>query len=301
MKRIYVALIVIMLSFNLRAQLPRFNMGYKTPLLYNPALTGVKGKAEINSIFKSELKNSIHNYYESFDTYLSKLHGGIGLYHSGVHISTGISIFQKNNFGLNYSIQNSINEEWAYSLGINFELTTSRQKYLTLIPVTSNTGSISYTYIKPYTIYKSSLTINSNFGGIIYSDKLFFGVSIHNLINYPYLNYQTNFGYKLSLSKNENINITPSIFLSYQEYYNLTVIGKIDGQLKWLNLGAQYSEYFRSASIGVTITDFTISYTFSDVYKSIIPNYRYDHEFSIQYKLPNLLDRKSLAFNHFLF
>ena len=274
-------------------------MPYQSPLLFNPAFTGLSDFGRVKLNFQNEFRNKIKKTYESYDIYVGKLHGGLGFYHTGKYIFTGQNYLSTNSYSLNYSYQGKIKQKWDYSVGANVTYSNSKTKNLTPYYSINSNGNTVVTYDKPTTTTTGKPVLNGNLGGIIYSDKLFFGVSVHNIAKDAELVYKSFIGYTFELSS--GFIITPS--LTYRTFnFNFTEFDfSIMSQYKNMRLGGRIGTYYYSFQAGYELSKFNLIYSFSDYYKSNISNYRFSHQITLQLNIPNKIDRKSNAFTHLLY
>jgi hypothetical protein len=274
------------------AQETNYSMGHKAPMFYNPALTGITEFSQANLIYQNRLNNISHSFNSGFSAHLNKIHGGLGIYNQSNLYFFPYEKFTYNRTALNYAFQNNINKNWAFSIGTNIELITRKFKQLDN-PFNPN-GTAGVT--------KYPIRLNSNIGGIVYSDRMYFEITGYQIFGIDPFIIQTDLGYKFSLFQSKNISITPSLILRYNKYYNLfSYSGRIISQYKFLYVGAGFSEYMYNLQIGAEIKQFRINYGFRDFYPSFNELNRYQHEIALEMKLFKNIDRKSNAFNHVLF
>lgn len=110
-------LIIVILSVNGRSQDPVFSHFYSNGIHLNPAWAGVEGPAKIFLGYRNQWPNSGSSYitYQaSYDQYIDKLHGGIGV--RVLNDKQGDAAFNTFDFALMYSYQFKVSR-WLHLAG----------------------------------------------------------------------------------------------------------------------------------------------------------------------------------------
>jgi len=248
------------------------HLKFSSPIINNPALTGLKSDQELNLKFSHMY--SLNNLYVDYNAYSKKLHGGFGVYSNSGRFEFGKVSF--NNFGLSYAYQKKLNNNWNYSAGASFELKS----------------------LKNTLTSELRLDYDFNIGGLLYTDKFYTSLSINNISSIG-RNYNLGFGYKLTPFANKDLSFTPSINFKYQ-FNNLSTDVNLTMKHKNLMFGAGYNYNKFSTNIGYDFKRFKLNYSFGNLQNSFT---KYNsHEFSIQLKLGDLNKTNNrIKFNHNLF
>ena len=286
MKRLFI-LCFVLLSINVNAQ--SFQMGYKSPLVLNPAFTGISDFGRLNLTangykYPNSKKGKLNNYL-GYDGYLSKYNSGVGLYTTNEFFSD----FQRNSsVGLSYSYQGNIKNNWNYSAGAQFSFNQYFIDYDKIIMICTD---ICPTGPKTFNYYNLVL------GGLVYSDKWFFGAtySFEDESNF-------NLGYTQHFKNIDDLSITGSVFLN-SSYHGWTYF-EIQSLVKYkmLYLGAKFGSIDTYGfQAGVDLYRFRLNYGFQYNASKLANNAPCFNEVSIQVKLPKTLKRNSAGFKHLLY
>lgn len=270
MKRKLIITTLLLAAFNLNAQDLGFNMANKVPLLLNPALTGITNYG-VASVFHQNRMPSLSGNYTtstlSFDSPISKLHGGLGFYYLNNNGN-----YRTDNFGLSYSFQTKMTRKLSLSIGTSIEVLHNQLK--------SNLGfgDSYYPTITPY-------ELNTNVGVLVFSENAFIGGSIRNLSTTNPLYFNTNIGYKFTLLKNKQLHLTPVLSYDYQNGFQ-SIIFKVNTSYKWAHLSVGY----RNAdsylfAIGVDLKNFNLNYGYNISTSKLTNAHNGSHEFSLRFKL----------------
>lgn len=79
MKRLFVAAAVVCAAFNASAQDAAFAQYYSSPVQLNPAMVGTTGAGRFASVFRDQWGGLYKTYQVSYDQFMSKIKGGLGL------------------------------------------------------------------------------------------------------------------------------------------------------------------------------------------------------------------------------
>jgi len=183
MVRIFVYLIFILFCLPLKGQDVVFTQFYANPLYLNPALAA----ADDCPVFRLNTKNPVLNnlyannaYSLSFNKYYDILQGGVGI--QLFKESRGDGFYEDTRIDLMYSYLLKINNTWnlmsALQAGYAFDY--------------FGDGNLVFrNMIDPYSGVINSSGENNSFkqvlypdfavGGMLYSEKVYFGLSVHHL------------------------------------------------------------------------------------------------------------------------
>lgn len=260
-------------TFNLNAQDLGFNMENKVPLILNPALTGINDYGIASIFYQNRMPGLSVNYTAStlsFDLPIKKLHGGLGFYYLNNNGN-----YRTDNFGLSYSFQKKITRKVSLSIGTSMELLHNQVKN------NLGFGDIYYSNLNPY-------QLNTNLGGLVFSKNAFIGASVRNISTDRPLYLTTNVGYKFTLLKENQLQLTPVLSYSYQDQFqNITF--KLNTSYQWahLSIGYRKGDSFLLAA-GIDIKNFNINYGYNITTSVLTNSGNGSHEISLSFKFKNL-------------
>jgi len=262
-------------------------MNGKALLNINPAFTGIYdyGKLSASANISGSKDFYRANIYSGYDTYLSKLNGGVGVYNT--YQKWG-SVSKMITTSVTYAYQGKIKNKLNYSSGLTFSLNQHIMNWDLI--------DVHCFDICPTGIEKDN-SFNLVLGGLLYSEKWFLGAtfSFEDESNF-------NLGYTHRFKKVDDLSLTTSLFLnsSYKGFTYFELQSLLN--YKMIYFGAKYGSMDRYAfQLGSDLKRFKLTYgvlinTFSLVNESGIT-----HEVNLQVKLPKTINRKSEGFNRVIF
>jgi len=275
-KLVFIALTVLSVKSFGQTYTTFTNLKFSSPLISNPALTGLGKTPQLN--FKFSHFYGLNRTYLDYNQYSNKLHGGLGVYFNAGRFELYKESFSY--FGFNYAYQNKITDKWNYSIGAGVDFS----------------GSYGYSNGTSY----SSLYFNYHLGGLLYTKKFFMGITAKDLYKKYSKSLNFSFGYQIQPFKNKAFYITPSLQFSNQ--YNSFSISSVDLNLKYKNfsIGGGYQRGFAYLNLGYDFNRFRVNYSLGKFNNWLGEDY--SHEFAIKFKLNNKKQQpKSLRFNANLF
>ena len=316
------------ISLNVKAQDPAFSQFYANPLYLNPAFAGsdICPRASLN--FRDQwpgIGKTYVTYSASYDQYVDKLDGGIGI---GVSKDkAGAGNLNTTHINLTYSYHLKVSKKFALNAGFEaaYRQLGIDWTQLTFGDMIDPVQGFIYNTNEPITSYDNNKGFTDFSSGIIgygaANDKIdyFFGFAAHHLTQpdqgfigesrlptkitanlgasfplNPYGTYRTNSGNR---PKNAAIFSPNILFQKQQDFmqinYGMYVIkGPIVGGL-WARQSAENFDSF-ILLIGLEQNEWKIGYsydvTISDLNNS---NTQGAHEFSFAYRLPCRYSNKS--------
>lgn len=179
MKKICLSFLVILAFANAYAQDTNLTQFYANPLYLNPALTGATPETRFATLHRLQwLPMSAgyqHNTF-SIDHNWDYYNSGVGALIS--HDRVGGSLTSTTNISLSYAYLLPLGKKWAARLGLqgSYVRRATDLSSLTFQDQMDNGGATT----EP--IQKQSLSYpDFGTGGIVYSEKLWFGVAVHHL------------------------------------------------------------------------------------------------------------------------
>lgn len=286
-KKLIVSFVFSFLCTNLFAQDPQLSQFYASPIYTNPAFAGAAKKLRFTANIRNQyigLNNNYKTAVAAIDAYVPKLQGGLATIISADQAGDGYLTTQT--FAGIYAYNLSINRNWNANFGLQAEIkqrTYDFNKFTfgdQLDPVQGkiyNTSEIAGT---PQRIYPNFST-----GALIYSEKFYAGVAVHNLLepnqSFNDVNntsqafilprkYTANIGANISLTNSRfdvnNIYISPNLlFMKQRDFYQVNVGTYIKKQA--LTAGIWYRQTSKNADaiiflFGLKFKNFRIGYSY---------------------------------------
>lgn len=288
-----VLMIVLLSSNEVYAQMPSFSQYFASPLYLNPALAGISVGPRVSLNYRNQwpslgdgFNGGFSTYAASFDMHIEKIRGGIGVYMIGDQISNGI--LGTHGVSLMYSFQARIKKKVGIKIGLEGTYINRRLNFSKLL---------LYDMIDPYTGFYNNIDVpnptNENVpaavsthrgdagaGLVVFTDKMFFGASVKNLIgadeSFTGIKYRqpirvsAHFGYtfrfQTSAAKRHNIYLSPGVLFEYQHLDYMLNGGAIAG----VNM-AYFGAFFRHAinntdavigTVGIRKGRFRVGYSY---------------------------------------
>jgi type IX secretion system PorP/SprF family membrane protein len=173
-----------------QAQDPVFSQFYSAPVQLNPGLSGISNQPSFALNYRNQwpsLNNAYQTYAVSYDQYFSDYNSGIGVYLLADNAGGGI--LKTNKAAVIYAYRMRINREWQLRWGIEVGVVQSRLDWTKLRfgdqldpqfgPVSPGGTPIPTNEDQPDDL--SLIYADIGTGGVIYSKKLYVGLSIKHL------------------------------------------------------------------------------------------------------------------------
>lgn len=175
---------LILLIPRTKAQDPQFSQFYGVPLYTNPAFAGASGNIRINAAFRDQyfgISNNFRSYFGSLDADSKKLSGGVGL------------TFLNDVAGDGSLTTNVASGIYAFHTALTRKLHMRAAVQVSVVQKSYDFSRFRfgdqiddrYGFVKPtMEPVGSQQRIFPNFGTgfLLYTDRLFGGVAVHNLI-----------------------------------------------------------------------------------------------------------------------
>ncbi len=175
----------VLSSNNSKAQDPQFSQYYAAPMYLNPGLVGINqiGRAGLN--YRNQWPSIDANYvtYSFFiDYFFEDEFSALGLI-----VNTdqeGIAGLRSTNIGLQYAYQLNLTDTWTFRPGVeasyyfrdlNFDRLTFGDQF-------DNSGQVRPTTGETFDTGFSARFFDLAFGGILYNEKMWFGASMHHVL-----------------------------------------------------------------------------------------------------------------------
>ncbi len=299
-------LIILFLSFNLLGISQIVKMQGKTPQLMNPALVGAFNSGQVNLLtgVSSFSNQTFHYNYLGYNTHINKFKSGIGFnyFKTTDFLPTTYNSPnpQLSSFGLSYSFQQNLGQNWTLSVGATgnyFKKVEDWDELDLQNCINCPEGKVINT------------NVDLSAGLLIYSNHFYFGMAVLNPSN---VNYQMPFTLKVDagytfLFKDTTTTLTIGTSIKKVQSFIFTdfqILFKY--KLFYFGGGTNPSLYgFNGVNFttqaGIEYKMFRINYglVYNGFYYN--PNGNTVHELSLQINLPQILKRKSNAFNHLLY
>lgn len=263
------------------AQDPHLSQYYASPLYTNPAMAGAARKIRVAATARSQY-TALNNHYKtgvlSVDGYVGKVKSGIGFVSS--YDVAGDGFLTTQTVSAIYSYNLDINRDWAFNAALQGGILQKRYDFSKFIfedqidPV----RGVS----KPTNEVKNLEQIivpNFSSGALLYNNRMFFGVAIHNLLepNVSFYNpnsddvslklprkYTIHGGVNIYLNKTrydeDRIILSPNVlFMQQRNFYQMNLGFYV--KQRALTLGA----WFRQTSANADAAIFLIGMRFPAV------------------------------------
>lgn len=167
------------------AQDPQFSQYYAAPLYLNPALAGInqKGRAGFN------YRNQWPQIPNSFETVSAYVDYNFEEYNSSAGLiitsdTEGLAGLQSTTIGLQYAYQMYVDYKWAFrpAMQVSYTLRDINFSKLTFGDQLNATGIINPTTAENLNTGQNVSYIDLAFGGILYSNNIWVGMSFHNVL-----------------------------------------------------------------------------------------------------------------------
>lgn len=318
-KVIQVAVFLFVLLFGIQKEChsqhdPEFTQFYANPLYLNPAFAGSDICPRININYRNQWPALAANFTTisaSYDQYVSKLNGGVGLMimsdrQSGTNAFKGVYIS-----GM-YAYQAKLNKDWSLRFGAEAaysqwsvnsdELTFGDQIH----PQRGFIYSTGETYVN-----ETDNVMDFSVGGLGFSDNMYFGAAVHHLAEpelqfidgakWP-MRFNAHFGWKKILSKNglrdtRASYVSPNVVFSSQQGFHQANLG-LYAYNNPLTVGVWYRHVFNysdaiAVSIGLHTDKYRIGYSYDFTISSLANQVSAGaHEISLAIKLDCKKPRK---------
>ncbi|WP_163715325.1 PorP/SprF family type IX secretion system membrane protein [Mangrovibacterium lignilyticum] len=179
-----------------------FSQYYTNPLYLNPAFAGTIGAPRIALQYRNQWQQfdgAYTSYSAAFDAPVKKLQGGLGVYLlNDAQASQMLNSFQLN---VAYSVKVRLNEDYFFHGGIQvgYAENTLKTNELVFADNMENNGGIPGSSAEVFTDPKFSY-LDYSFGLLIYSKKVFGGLTIHHLTE-PDLSFSEDNSYDRKLPR----------------------------------------------------------------------------------------------------
>lgn len=202
-RNFFILIVLFMLCGNaLLAQDPQFSQYYANPLYLNPALTGNLSNARAGVNFRQQwpsIDATFTTYTAYFDNYFADINSGIGAIM--MHDRQGVAGLVSTSFHLQYAYQLPITRKITFRPGVSFGAIERRLDYSNLQFADQFNGS-GFNGIRASSENLADMNpfyqFDLNFGGMIYTPRLFAGVSANHL-NEPYFSFSENSNERLPI------------------------------------------------------------------------------------------------------
>ncbi|TAF67366.1 MAG: type IX secretion system membrane protein PorP/SprF [Cytophagales bacterium] len=189
MKTLYIVslhIIAIFLSFApkaVQAQDPQYSQFYAAPLYINPALTGTAYEPRVILNYRKQwpnLETVFTTYSTSFDTYLSRINGGLGIIFTRDVATAGK--FTSMDIGLQYAQEVYLSSRWALRAGVQASYVMRTAEFAGLV-FGDQYNTITQNFSNPTAEALSNgfQYFNLSSGIFLYDDSQWIGFAVHNL------------------------------------------------------------------------------------------------------------------------
>ncbi|MFY8022198.1 MAG: type IX secretion system membrane protein PorP/SprF [Bacteroidia bacterium] len=291
MKKILLFCLGLNLIFiDLRAQDPQLSQYYAASLYTNPAMAGASRNIRLAISGRSQYTGLQNNYktgVAGLDAHIGAVNSGIGLLTS--YDVSGDGFLTTTSASAIYAYNAQLNRQWGFNAAIQggiIQKTYDFSKFVFQDMIDPVRGPVLKTQ---ETIPLETRTIpNFSFGTLIFSNRLFAGAAIHNLLepnqSFFYQNadssalrlprrYTVHGGFNIYLNKTryeeDRIILSPNIlFMQQRNFYQVNVGFYV--KQKALTLGTWFRQTSKNADaaifmIGMRFTNFKIGYSYDAV------------------------------------
>jgi type IX secretion system PorP/SprF family membrane protein len=241
--KLFFITVFAILGLSVHAQDANFSQNFSNPLSLNPAYAGSLGcsrfVADYSNTFSSIPGNDII-YCASYDQYVDRLHGGLGLIFTSVNEGSGTII--KNDINGTYSFNININDNFRIRPAINIGYGHNKLDWNDLF---FGNGTTTNT-----TIPNNKLNVNYfNAGaGVLFAYKNFISGIALDHINQPnigFLSYSELFAKltihsSLEIKITDNTNLTPGIIFQQQHDYGYSFLPSLMLNYRYIKFGVAF-------------------------------------------------------------
>lgn len=286
-KAVFIWSIMLYSSMTTYAQDPQFSQFYAIPLYTNPAFAGASGNIRMNVAWRNQyhgIANNYSTYYAGIDAHATKLNGGIGL--NVMQDVAGDGSLTTNNVSGVYAFHTALTRKLHMRAAVQASMiqkTYDWSKFKFGDQIDDRHGFVNPT-MEPI---GSQQRMFPNFGAgfLMYTEKIFGGVAIHNIIEpnqsfyYPSSGndqyklprrYTAHAGVNLYLTneryEQDRIVLSPNILFMNQRNYNQLNLG-LYLKRKALTTGLWLRQTSRNTDaaiflLGLKFPNFRIGYTY---------------------------------------
>lgn len=304
MKKLYIYILLIVISTSSFAQDPQFSQFYSSPLYLSPSLAGATGMGRVIANYRNQwpsLPDAYSTYAISYDMYLPTFKSGIGAI---VFRDQEGGVYNATRVGLSYSYTIDVNRNLKFRPGLNASYYNRFIKYseLDFGDELYRESTTSIEIPKDEQIHHYDFTVSL----LAYTEKYWFGFTGDHLLalnkqfaddaTYPDLKITAYGGAKFKLYERIPSNLDKFISVSFM-YKNQARFNQLDLGVNYERDPFRIGVWFRGIPAFAETADLNavvllVGYT----YKDILINYSYDistsrmlastggaHEISIAY------------------
>ncbi|MEQ9423615.1 MAG: type IX secretion system membrane protein PorP/SprF [Cyclobacteriaceae bacterium] len=187
MKQLISAILVLLLACldnNVFGQDPQFSQYYAAPLYMNPGLTGIQGEGRIGVNYRNQWP-ALNANFETFSAWVDY---NIQEHNSSVGFivtrdSEGFAGLNSTSVGALYAYEVELSYNWVFRPGVQLSYTTRDLNFtsLTFGDQFDNTGLVNNNSAEGLNSGLKNNYLDAAFGGIFYSQRIWVGVSMHNV------------------------------------------------------------------------------------------------------------------------
>ena len=304
-KRVFSFLSIFILEiFSLSAQDPQFSQIFSDRLYLNPALAGTLECGEFNFNHHNPFPGFGKAYKTitaSFDTYIDKIGGGIGV--EFLKDSQGDGAINTVQFSILYSYKIKLNQNFNLNLGIEAGIIQKKINFEKLVfnnMIDPNSVNISNFSTENLNSFKKN-ELDFSTGIALYSKTIFAGISVFHLNSIK--KYQQNsfppkimiyLGKKINFNKFENENnlLTLAPFVAYKQqdvekqfFYGIFFEKNIISVAVMFNQNLKLNSFSPVLSIEIKYSKFRIAYSYEIKLTKYYSVPTHSHEISISREL----------------
>ena len=237
-------LAIVCFSWGLKAQDNHFSQYYANPTFINPAFTGAGQKSRLTLNYRNqwpELNKAFVTYAVSYDMKANPEYGGLGI--SALRDVIGGGEIASNQVNFMYAYPVKLNHYWTASLGAQVSYMQNSLNWNKLVfpdMIDQIQGAVLQTGQSLPDAGLTSKMFDFSAGTVVYSDKLFFGLSMHHIsspANNLYSTDNSHLERKYSLQAGGVFKSNSSSLRSEPIYYYPNIILQKQGSMKQANYG----------------------------------------------------------------
>lgn len=180
-KKIYISLLLLLVSFVLRSQDPQFTQFYAAPTYLNPAFAGSAEQSRLTSNYRNQwpaIPGAFVTYRASYDRFIDAVSSGVGI--SVMHDRAGTGAMRATSVDLQYNFEFQIFRDIYLRPGLEFGYTNSSINFNDLTFGDQLVRDGAETTVEQY----APPTVNYfdfGTGGLIYGKNFWLGASLYHL------------------------------------------------------------------------------------------------------------------------
>ncbi|MEX0986535.1 MAG: type IX secretion system membrane protein PorP/SprF [Bacteroidales bacterium] len=244
MKKLIIAISVLLIFRVTSGQDPHFTQFYANPLYLAPSFAGATHSDRVASVYRNQwasVPNAYVTYTFSYDHFFENFNSGVGLLL--MRDVSGSGDLALTNAGLQYSYDININNYWHVRPGVHFNYTQMGIDYLKLRfnnQLTSSGFTGGTSGIPPEEGFVADIDFATS--ALLYSDRYWFGFAVDHLLkpNYGFWNNDVPLPIKYTVFGGAQVIKRGQLFNPIDESLSLAFLFRHQDVFRQLDLGVYW-------------------------------------------------------------